>query len=184
MVLTIQKNPTANAGIAQVICQGDVVVIPGSATNSNSFNWIRSGGTGTFINANTVNPTYTSQLTESGTIYLTLVADAIAPCTVSASSDTTITIIPKATADAGMDDQICEGATYTITTATASNNVGVQWSTSGDGTFTGGNTITPTYTPGPSDNNNGSVILTLVATKNFPCNANAGVTFVFAVFWK
>lgn len=173
MVLTIQKNPTANAGTAQVICQGDVVVIPGSATNSNTFNWIRSGGTGTFINANTVNPTYTSQLTESGTIYLTLVADAIAPCTVSASSDTTITIVPKATADAGVDDQICEGATYTITTATASNNVGVQWSTSGDGTFTGGNTITPTYTPGPSDNNNGSVILTLVATKNFPCNANA-----------
>ena len=173
MVLTIQKNPTADAGIAQVICQGDIVIIPGSSNNSTTNSWIRSGGTGTFINANTVNPTYTSQLTESGTIYLTLIADAIAPCTGSASSDTTITIVPKATADAGLDAQICEGATYSITTASASNNVGVQWSTNGDGTFTGGSTITPTYTPGPSDNNNGSVILTLVATKNFPCNANA-----------
>ena len=173
MVLTIQKNPTANAGAAQVICQGDIVVIPGTSTNSNSFSWIRNGGTGAFLNANTVNPTYISQLSESGTIYLTLIANAIAPCTVSASSDTTISIIPRATADAGNDAQICEGASYHVTTATASNNVGVQWSTNGDGTFTGGSTISPIYTPGPSDNNNGTVILTLVATKNFPCNANA-----------
>jgi gliding motility-associated-like protein len=173
LVLTIQKNPTANAGQAQVICQGDSVTIPGSSTNSNTFSWIRNGGTGNFINTNTTNPTYSSQLSESGTIYLTLIAGAIAPCTVSASSETTITIIPRATADAGLDAQICEGSTYQITTATASNNIGVQWSTNGDGTFTGGNTISPTYSPGPSDNNNGFVVLTLVATKNFPCNANA-----------
>ena len=173
LVLTIQKNPTANAGIAQQICQGDSVTIPGSATNASAYNWIRSGGTGSFLNANTTNPTYNSQLTESGTIYLTMVASAIAPCSVSASSNTTISITPRATADAGNDAQICEGDTYQITTATASNNIGVQWSTNGDGTFTGGNTISPTYTPGPSDNNNGSVVLTLVATKNFPCNANA-----------
>ena len=171
--MTIQKNPTANAGPAQVICQGDMVVIPGNATNASTYNWIRNGGAGTFINTNTTNPTYMSQPTESGTIYLTLIANAIAPCTVSASSDTTITIIQKATADAGSDAQICEGDSYHITTATASNNIGVQWSTSGDGTFTGGSTISPTYTPGPSDNNNGTVTLTLVATKNFPCNANA-----------
>ena len=173
MVLTIQKNPIADAGPAQVICQGDSVVIPGTAINSTSFNWVRNGGTGTFINSNTTNPTYSSQLSESGTIYLTLIADAIAPCTVPSNSNTTIDIIPRASADAGLDAQICEGATYQITTAVASNNIGVQWSTNGDGTFTGGSTISPIYTPGPSDNNNGTVVLTLVATKNFPCNANA-----------
>ena len=173
IVLTIQKNPIANAGPSQVICQGDSVVIPGTSNNSNAFTWVRNGGTGTFINTNTTNPTYTSQLSESGTIYLTLIADAIAPCTVSANSNTTIDIIPRATADAGLDAQICEGGTFQITTAGATNNVGVQWSTNGDGTFTGGSTISPIYTPGPSDNNNGSVTLTLVATKNFPCNANA-----------
>lgn len=173
IVLTIQKNPIANAGPAQIICQGDSVLIPGTSNNSNTFSWVRNGGTGTFINTNTTNPTYTSQLSESGTIYLTLIADAIAPCTVSANSNTTIDIIPRATADAGLDAQICEGGTFQITTAGATNNVGVQWSTNGDGTFTGGSTISPIYTPGPSDNNNGSVTLTLVATKNFPCNANA-----------
>ena len=36
LVLTIQKNPTANAGIAQQICQGDSVTIPGSATNASA----------------------------------------------------------------------------------------------------------------------------------------------------
>jgi hypothetical protein len=118
MVLTIQKNPTADAGPAQVICQGDIVVLPGNATNASTYNWIRNGGAGTFINTNTTNPTYMSQPTESGTIYLTLIANAIAPCTVSASSDTTITIIPKATADAGLDGQICEGDSFQVTTAT------------------------------------------------------------------
>ena len=173
MVLTIQKNPTANAGAAQVICQGDTVVIPGSSTNSNSNSWIRSSGTGSFINDNTTTPSYMSQLTESGTIYLTLIANAIAPCTVSASSNTTITIIPKPIADAGVDDQICEGESYHITTASATYNIGQQWTTSGDGTFTGGTTQSPTYTPGPSDNNYGSVVLTLVAYKETPCFANA-----------
>jgi len=173
MVLTIQKNPIANAGLAQIICQGDSLIIPGSATYSSTYNWIRNGGIGTFINANTTNPTYISQPTESGIIDLTLIADPIAPCTVSANSDTTITIVPKATADAGSDGQICEGDTFQITSAGATNNVGVQWSTNGDGTFTGGSTIDPIYTPGPSDKSNGSVVLTLIATKNFPCNANA-----------
>ncbi|WGK94414.1 MULTISPECIES: PKD-like domain-containing protein [Flavobacterium] len=173
MVLTIQKNPVANAGLAQVICQGDSVVLPGSATNASSVNWVRSGGTGSFINDNTTNPTYTSTGSESGVIYLTLEANAIAPCTISSSSETTITIVPKPTADAGSNAQICEGETYTINNANATNYVGLQWSTNGDGTFTGGNTLTPTYTPGISDKSNGSVVLTLVATKNFPCNANA-----------
>lgn len=173
MVLTIQKNPVANAGLAQVICQGDSVVLPGSATNTSSVNWVRSGGTGSFINDNTTNPTYTSTGSESGVIYLTLEANAIAPCTISSSSETTITIVPKPTADAGSNAQICEGETYTINNANATNYVGLQWSTNGDGTFTGGNTLTPTYTPGVSDKSNGSVVLTLVATKNFPCNANA-----------
>ena len=100
MVLTIQKNPIANAGLAQTICQGDIVTIPGSGTNASSYSWIRSGGTGSFTNDNTSNPTYTSQANESGTIFLTLEANAIAPCTISSSSNTTITIVSKPIIDA------------------------------------------------------------------------------------
>jgi len=173
MVLTIQKNPTADAGLAQVICQGESVVLPGSSSNSSGFSWTRSSGTGSFLNDNTATPTYNSQVSEQGTIYLTFIANAIAPCTIPAYSNTTITIIPKAIADAGLDHTICEGESYQITTATSPVNSGVQWSSSGDGTFTGANTLNPIYTPGTNDNNSGSVRLTLVAYKEAPCFANA-----------
>lgn len=173
MVLTIQKNPIANAGIAQTICQGDFVTIPGSASNASSVSWSRNGGLGTFINTNTTTPTYTSTVSESGMVYLTLVANAIAPCTVSSSSQTSITIVPKPTADAGNNAQICEGDTYTVNSASATNYVSLQWASNGDGTFTGATTLTPTYTPGASDKSNGSVVLTLKSNKNFPCNADA-----------
>jgi uncharacterized protein (UPF0179 family) len=173
MVLTIQKNPTANAGLAQVICQGESVVLPGSSSNSSGFSWTRSSGTGSFLNDNTATPTYNSQVTETGTIYLTFTANAIAPCTIPAISNTTITIIPKAIADAGLDHTICEGASFQITTATSPVNSGIQWSSNGDGTFTGANTLNPIYIPGTNDNNFGSVKLTLVANKEAPCFSNA-----------
>ena len=173
MVLTIQKNPIANAGLAQTICQGDIVTIPGSGTNASSYSWIRSGGTGSFTNDNTSNPTYTSQANESGTIFLTLEANAIAPCTISSSSNTTITIVSKPIIDAGNDAQICEDETYPIDSATATNYVSVQWSSSGDGTWTGANGLSPIYSPGDNDKSAGSVTLKIVGTKNFPCNADA-----------
>jgi len=88
MVLTIQKNPTADAGPAQIICQGDTIILPGSSTNASGFSWTRSSGTGPFLNDNTQTPTYISQPTEMGTIYLSFTANAIAPCTNPANSNT------------------------------------------------------------------------------------------------
>jgi predicted outer membrane repeat protein len=62
---------------------------------------------------------------------------------------------------AGEDAVILAGETYTLADATAENYTGLAWSTSGDGTFDDENAVNPTYFPGPDDNNNGSVILTL-----------------------
>ena len=53
--------------------------------------------------------------------------------------------------------------------ATASNNLGISWSSTTGGTFTGGSTLTPTYTPSAADILAGSVTLTLTATGNTPC---------------
>ena len=172
-VLTIQKNPIANAGLAQTICQGDIITIPGTGTNASSYSWIRSGGTGNFNNDNTSNPTYSSQANESGTIFLTLEANAIAPCTIPSSSNTTITIVSKPVVDAGNDAQICEDEDYEINSAIATNYVDVIWTSDGDGSWTGANTLSPIYTPGNTDKSAGSVILTIRGTKNFPCNADA-----------
>ena len=81
---------------------------------------------------------------------------------------TLLTIIASPSLDAGLDDVICEGDTYSLT-GTGSNNNGYVWSTSGDGTFSNINSASSVYTPGVNDIANGSVILTMTATGNTPC---------------
>ncbi|MDC0092515.1 hypothetical protein OAI30_00005, partial [bacterium] len=174
MVLTIQKNPIANAGTTLQICEGESVTISAATAQfSDTTNWTQSGGLGTFINTATLAPTYNSVLGESGTVNLTLTADAIAPCTVPSTSQTEIIITAKPQVNAGTDAQICEGDSYTINTATNSNTAGLIWSRSGDGNFQTGSefTATPTYIPSPSDIALGTVTLTLRGQANFPCNA-------------
>ncbi|HYM95300.1 MAG TPA: hypothetical protein VET23_14270, partial [Chitinophagaceae bacterium] len=56
------------------------------------------------------------------------------------------------TANAGANQSTCSNiGTASITGASATNQTGVSWSTSGTGTFTNGNTLTPTYTPSATD---------------------------------
>jgi hypothetical protein len=55
----------------------------------------------------------------------------------------------------------CGDGPFQITGAIAANFDQIQWTTSGDGTFSDTTNLTPTYTPGPTDIANGSVILTI-----------------------
>ncbi|MBI9039855.1 immunoglobulin domain-containing protein [Lutibacter sp.] len=176
MKLTIQKNPTVNIGGPYEICQGQSQILNGSAPNSSSVLWTRSSGSGTFIGTTTLNPEYISNSSETGTITFILTADPIGPCATPVSNITQLVIVANPTADAGNNANICEGDPFTINTAAATDyagtggSTGLLWSTSGSGSFTGGNTLTPTYTPSTSDNNNGSVVLTLTASNvNAPC---------------
>jgi flagellar hook protein FlgE len=61
---------------------------------------------------------------------------------------------------AGPDDEACEGSGY-FCHGTATNYNTVFWTTSGDGEFSNDSLFTPLYTPGPTDYENDSVILTL-----------------------
>ena len=55
MVLTIQKNPIANAGTTLQICEGESVTISSATAQfSNTTNWTQSGGLGTFINTSSL----------------------------------------------------------------------------------------------------------------------------------
>ena len=184
MVVTIQKNPIANAGTTSEICEGESVTISSATAQfSSSINWTQSGGLGTFINTSTGAPTYNSVLGESGIVILTLTADAISPCTTPSTSQTEIVITPKPVVNAGDDAQICEGESFTISTATNINTAGLIWSTSGNGTFQPGSefTLTPTYIPGSTDKNFGSVTLTLTGQENFPCNSAATDSMVLTI---
>mgnify|MGYP003971660311 CR=1 FL=1 len=169
MVLTIIPAATANAGNPDNICEGSTYTLTGTASNNIGVSWTTSG-TGTFSGGSSLTPIYTPSAADiaAGNVLLTLTATGNSPCS-DATSNMVLTIIPAATANAGNPDNICEGSTYTLT-GTASNNIGVSWTTSGTGTFSGGSSLTPIYTPSAADIAAGNVTLTLTATGNSPCS--------------
>ena len=168
ITLTISASPTVDAGLDNSICQGDTYTLTGTVTNNNGYVWSTSGD-GTFSNINASNPLYTPGVNDiaNGTVILTLTALGNAPC-IDVSDDMVLTITPVAIANAGVDDIICAGDTYTLA-ATATNYSLLTWSTSGDGTFSNVNILNPIYTPGVNDIANGTLDLTIVASGNGTC---------------
>lgn len=69
---------------------------------------------------------------------------------------------PMTTAYAGIDAVICEGETHQCEGAATLYNI-VHWTTSGNGSFDDSQSLSPVYTPGSLDIQNGSAILTLTA---------------------
>lgn len=65
--------------------------------------------------------------------------------------------------NAGTDTTICDASTFT-TNGTATGYTSLSWSSSGSGTFTGGTSLTATYTPSAADISAGSIYLKLTAT--------------------
>lgn len=62
---------------------------------------------------------------------------------------------------AGPDNDVCANAGYFQCLGTATNYDSIFWVSSGDGTFSDDNILTPQYTPGDTDVSNGSVLLSL-----------------------
>ena len=169
-ILTIIPLPTANAGVDDNICEGLTFSPTGtSTTNNSSVNWTSSGA-GTFTSGATLTPIYTPSAADiaSGSVTLTLTALGNSPCG-SVIDNMILTIIPAAIANAGIDDNVCEGSSYTVSAATATNYSSISWASSGTGTFTSGATLTPIYTPSPADISSGSVTLSMTILGNFPC---------------
>ena len=168
ITLTIIAAPTADAGLDATICEGETYTLSGNASNNNGQLWTTSGD-GLFSGASGLNPIYTPGINDValGNVTLTLTSFGNGSCA-AATDDLVLSITPMVTVDAGLDDAICEGDTYTLI-ATATNDNGVQWTTSGDGSFSNTTDITPIYTPGATDIINGTVMLTLTATGNSPC---------------
>jgi len=78
--LTIYDVPTADAGTDASICEGLPYTISGAtASGYSTFIWT-SNGTGIITGENTLTPTYTPSLGETGNITLTLALIGNAPC--------------------------------------------------------------------------------------------------------
>ena len=169
VTISVEELPVINAGTDETICEGTTTYTLASAsgpTSGVSFQWEALGGNGTFSpNANALNPTYTLDPTDSGTITFKLIAENIAGGCPPVSENTILTIENSVIVSAGADGSICETG-YLLNSATASNQNSVLWTSSGDGTFNNPSSLVTTYTPGTSDKTLGSVDLTLRATND------------------
>ncbi|MFZ4707980.1 MAG: CARDB domain-containing protein, partial [Bacteroidales bacterium] len=175
-ILSIQINPAANAGTDASVCEGSTHQLSGSAQNNSSLTWTTSGN-GTFSSTSSLAAVYTPGTTDisNGMVTLTLTASAISPCATSAS-DTKILVIQKyPVANAGIDATISQGSLHQLS-GSVLNNDNFTWSTSGDGSFSSITILNPLYTPGPNDNNTGSVNLTLTAAAISPCTVSVSDT--------
>jgi gliding motility-associated-like protein len=170
MTLNLPQQASANAGEDATICEGSAYTLSTAvASNAAGILWT-SSGTGSFNNASLQNPTYTPSASDilNGSVTLTMTVTSAAPCG-NSSDQMVLTIRQQAIVNAGPDASICEGETYTLSGATATDVIGVLWTSSGTGTFSDPTTINPVYTPSLADLNNGSVVLTITGTSAAPC---------------
>ena len=73
----------------------------------------------------------------------------------------TLNFIAAPTADAGPDVEVCTGDDAMLNGSIGGSASDGIWSTNGDGIFLDPSDVTTTYTPGPQDISDGSVVLTL-----------------------
>jgi len=160
VIVTINPNPVADAGINDTICNGFSTGIGGSPT--------ASGGTASYtylwdnaasLNDNTIaNPTANPVVT---TIYTVTITDSNG-CT--DTDSVVVSIYPTPVADAGNDTSVCSGSSIVLT---ASGGTSYSWNT---GDATASITVSPavdtTYIVTVTDDGNGctdvdSVVVTI-----------------------
>jgi hypothetical protein len=177
--LVINQAATVDAGISvDFICEGSPYTLSGSMGGSASTILWTTSGDGTFDDNTSLTATYTPGTTDisNGSVDLTITSndpDGAGPCG-QVSDLITITIMPAATADAGIDSVICEGSTYTLGGSFGGGASSASWTTSGTGTFNNASSLTATYTPSAADISAEAVKLYL--TTNDPAGPCPAVT--------
>jgi PKD repeat protein len=170
-VMTIKKHPEVFAGDDITICEIETPQLNLATINEHytSFQWSTSG-TGSFDNTSVLHPVYfpSAEDANNGMVTLTLEAFTDAPCPGTFTDDVLVTIMKEPIIDAGEDKLVCNTIPHLIDSATAINFQSMFWASSGTGTFSAGNTISPTYTPSDADMESGFVVLTLTVS-NPPC---------------
>ncbi|MFH2143891.1 MAG: PKD domain-containing protein [Bacteroidota bacterium] len=154
-------------------CENDLSVLLNGFVSggSNTGLWISSGSGQFFPNDSALNATYLCSAQDSsfGNLQLVLSSTNNGGCL--AGHDTLILTIERIpSVNAGPNQAVCIGVNYVNLSGTATNVTGVQWTTSGSGTFLNANALNTLYYPSQSDSISGSVVLTLSSTGNVGCN--------------
>ncbi|MEI7725305.1 MAG: T9SS type A sorting domain-containing protein, partial [Bacteroidota bacterium] len=180
LILSIVPKATANAGPDETICQNTTYTISGAtATHYSSLLWTLTGS-GTLTDQTTLTPKFTPVFDQTGDVTLTLTVTGNSPCT-AVTDAMIIHMLPAAIAYAGLDATICQGSNYPVVGAYVHNSSGIQWTTSGTGTFSNESVINPVYTPSLADISAGSVFLTLHAAGDEPCTTASDEMILYII---
>jgi len=171
MTITFTDAPTVNAGADGSVCENNAdIVLNGSLVGASFGIW--SGGAGSFSPSTTdLNATYTPTAAEiaSGSVTLTLTSLDNGTCN-AVTDDVTYTFTDAPTANAGVDQSVCENNADITLAGSVTIATGGQWS-GGAGIFTpDANTLNAIYTPTAGELFAGSVTLTLTTTGNGTCS--------------
>lgn len=156
---------TASAGEDAFICVNEQYQTQGTGTGVLSIEWTTDGD-GFFAPDDEFNSTYIrgSQDVANGGCTLTMTVTGFDGEQI--SDDMYLNIVPYV--NAGEDAAILPNESYQLQ-AEGTETGTIQWSTSGDGSFSDAHIMQPIYTPGPSDIENAQVTLSVEVAITEPC---------------
>lgn len=160
--ITITNGFDAEFSYAGPYCEGSSNPLPSHSTGSDGTYSSTPAGL-VFVSTSTGEINLLSS--SPGTYTITNTIPASGGCS-QATFNNTVTIDPAPLCSAGSDGTICEGDAFVPSGSMGGSATNVNWSSSGDGSFQNGSTVSPGYTPGAGDIATGSVTLTI--TTNDP----------------
>jgi len=101
--------------------------------------------------------------------------------TLTSQHSVTVIVNELPMANAGDDGTVCFNQTYQLT-GTAQNYSALNWTTSGNGTFSSTSSLSPVYTPGTQDPSLGQITISLEAVPLSPCNPSSTDNLTLTVF--
>ena len=191
--VNIQKEPVILIPSNQEICQNDTFTIFNDQVQienipSYTIQWTHDGA-GVLTNSDTLTPTYTPTVSETGDVTLTMSITPANP-NVCTGLDPVVrsfvlTIEPLPVVYAGDDITLCQGEIHTTQSADVDFTTNFQWSHDGFGSFTPNNSSeNVTYTPNDQDYVRGYVVLTLTATPEGNCTGKPDVVDSFRITYS
>ena len=140
VLVTVNGNPTADAGIDQTVCLGETATLGGSPTGPTGASYFWDNGAS--LNSNSVENPIASPIVT--TTYSVTVTDANG-CT--GVDQVLITVNPLPDVDAGSNQTICEGATASIGGAPTSGVAGATFLWDNAGSLSDATNSNPLATP-------------------------------------
>ena len=179
--LTVNALPAIPTGAtgASECGTGSVTISVADPGAGFTIDWYAAASGGTVLTGGTGTTSFTTPSISTTTNYFAQTRNTATGCVSATRTQVTATVVPAPTAVAGTAVSTCSntGAVNITSGSGATNNAGVTWTSSGTGTFANPNSLTTcTYTPSAADITAGSVTLTLTASPNSPCVANATST--------